>query len=119
MTLEATEILISDLDDTRQVLAACAGLLLARDMEAAQVQFANLRTSPLRSEVERVKSRLDAYMGDFLIAQRDADAAIDTVVDDSEYNEEDKEEEETFSDEPLGKFKRPTQAGRRLKPEEV
>jgi hypothetical protein len=116
MALEATEILISDLDDVRTVLAACAGLLLARDMESAQVQFANLRSSPLRSEVERVKGRLDAYMGDFLIAQRDADIAAD--VEDQPEDAADVEDEE-FSAEPLGKFKNPKQKGRRLSAEEV
>lgn len=116
-----------DLEDVRQVLAASLLYFQAEDLQSAQVEFRASRPSPLTQEIERVKSRFDGYLGDYLLAQHEA-----LLAEDEEVIEEDVEgaedgsdelteasEEDVLSSEPLGKFERPKQKGRRLEADEI
>lgn len=117
MAIDIVEIQVSDLEDVRQVLAACYGFFVARDIQNAQAEFRAERPSPLRVEIERVKTRFDGYFGDFLLAEHEATLAADELAD-----EESKEEAEEGSGEltealsgtPLGDFTAPKQKGKRV-----
>lgn len=125
MPLEEMTILLSDLDEVRQVLAACLTYFQARDLSAAQIEFRAARPSPITAEVGRIKDRFDAYLGDYLLRQHEADLEEDGVVgDEVEEGAEDGSEGVAegvveLSTTPLGDFKKPNQKGRRLKAAEV
>ena len=126
MSLEELTIQLSDVEDTRQVLAACLNLVSARDFEQAQIEFRAVRPSPLTVEIERVKARLDHYLSDFLLARHEAaleedDAEVEEDLEEAENGSEGLSEasEEELSPAPLGEFKPPRQKGRRLNPDEV
>lgn len=108
---EEVAIPINDVEDVRSVLAACAGLLLARDMETAQINYANVRTSPLRAEIERVKARFDGLLGDFLIAERDRLLEEEGAEDDVEDETVGETGDEPLADNPLGTTKPKRQRG--------
>lgn len=108
--IEATEILITDLEDARQILAACLTLLTAQDVAKAQLSFSRIRESALTQEVTRVKERLDGIFGDFLLVRYEHE---------EEENEEEDDPDEELAAEPLGAFRAPTQQGRRLDGVEV
>lgn len=123
------EIPQSEIEDIRQVLAACVRYFQAQDLAKAQVAFSAPNPSPLTQEVERVLQRLDYFWGDFLIRLREEQLAGEEDYDDlyeEENNEDDEEtaeaeaeEDEVLSENPLGSVKTKRQTGRRLKPEEV
>jgi hypothetical protein len=108
--LTDVEITLTDLEAARQVLGACATFLAARDMMEAQLALKDYRPSALSSEVERMKTRFDAYMADVLLAERDAE---------EEEEAEETEEAEELTDDPLGKVALPQQEGRRVPLEEL
>lgn len=104
--IEATEILITDLEDARQILAACLTLLTAQDVAKAQLSFSRIRESALTQEVTRVKERLDGIFGDFLLVRYENE--------EEDSNEEEDDPNEELAAEPLGAFRAPSQQGRRL-----
>lgn len=91
MSIDETNILVSDLEDMRFVLDACLTYFQARDMEAAQLNFTAVRSSPLTLEAARVKKRLDGVMGDYLLAAHESRSAL-------EYDEDDLDVEEDLED---------------------
>lgn len=115
----------SDLEDVAQVLGACLTFLQARDLMEAQIAFSTPRPSPLSNEVQRLHDRFRGYMGDFLLAAREAELEEDDGDDqDSELEAENGSDEpveasEVLSDSPLGKPRLPRQRGRRLDADEV
>jgi hypothetical protein len=116
---DTIEIRVSDIEDVRQVLAACYGFLYARDIQEAQIQYQANRPSALTAEVERVKTRFDGYFQDFLLAEHEARLAEDRLDDqDTEDEPEDGAEDvtEVLSGSPLGAFTPPTQEGTRVDP---
>lgn len=130
MAIDQTTILLSDLEDTRIVLNAVLNYFMARDMETAQLNFTASRPSPLTSEIQRVKVRLDGVLGDYLLQRHESDSGLDE--DESFLDaEEDLDEPENgiqslieASEEPLpdAAFAEPKisrQVGRRLSAEEV
>jgi hypothetical protein len=105
------EITLADAEDAAQVLDACATFLTARDMMAAQASLSPFfRESPLTAEVQRLKTRFDGYLGDYLLARRRAEEGED---------ERPEEPEEELSSDPLGQGTLPGQQGRRLSREEL
>lgn len=123
---ETVAVQFNDIEDVRQVLAACLTYFQAEDLQKAQVAFSATRPSPLTMEIERMFTRYHGYMGDYLLAQHEAE------VDEEDSQDEDSLEEapngsepvqepfgEELSDSPLGEFKPPRQEGRRLSAEEV
>lgn len=124
--MNAIEVHITDLEDVRQILAACHTYFTARDVEQAQVDFRAVRSSPLTAEIERVRARFDGYMGDLLLARHESEleeTASDTLDDNAEAEEGSQElteasEEDELVAAPL-KFDAPKQRGRRLTKEEV
>lgn len=124
--MDTVEILVSDLEEARQILAACNTFLVARDLMEAQIEFRASRPSPLALEVDRIKARFDGYFGDYLLARHEASLEVETedIEDDNEGAEDGSGElteasEEPLSGAPLGDFKAPRQQGRRLSKEEV
>ena len=123
------EIPQNEIEDIRQVLAACVRYFQAQDLAKAQVAFSAPNPSPLTQEVERVLQRLDSFWGDFLIKLREEqlgageedydDLYDEETEDDEEAAEAEAEEDEVLSENPLGSVKTKRQQGRRLKPEEV
>jgi len=107
------EITLTDLEAARQVLGACETFLSARDMMEAQLALRDYRPSALAAEVERLRSRFDAYMADRLLAERDAEEEA------AEAAEAELEVEEELADEPLGSADLPKQQGRRISKEEL
>lgn len=114
---------LSDMEDMRHILNACLNFFTARDLSDAQVRLEVYRKSPITDEIERVKERLDGYLGDYLLAQYEeehGEVPEDDLVDELEEQEEEKqEEEEVLSSNPLGTVKTRRQAGRRLSKEEL
>lgn len=90
--IPVTEVLISDIEEIRDVLGACLTYFTAQDVIKAQTQFRQMRQSPITSELERVKARVDGLMGDYLLFRYQAEKG--------ESEEEPKEEE--LPDNPLG-----------------
>ena len=64
---------IADVEDVRQVLAACLTYFQAEDLKSAQVAFSAVRPSPLSLEIERLATRFRGYLGDYYLAQREAE----------------------------------------------
>lgn len=123
---ETVAVQFNDIDDVRQVLLACLTYFQAEDLQRAQVAFSAPRPSPLTMEVERLHTRFHGYMGDYFMAQHEAE------LDEEEYQDEDTLEgapngsepdaqgdSEELSDHPLGEFVAPRQEGRRLSVDEV
>jgi len=107
------EITLADLDDTKRTLGACLTFFTARDVQEAQAQMRAYRTSPLTAEIERLADRYDGYLSDYLIAKYEDEQPAEGEV------EDDEEEEEILSDEPLGSAALPRQSGRRLSIDEL
>ena len=121
MAGEEVPVQISDVEDVRQVLAACLTFFQAEDLKAAQVAFSAVRPSPLTLEVERLATRFRGYLGDYYLAQREAeleDEDAELELPNSSENVQEESEEE-LSGSPLGDFQPPRQAGVRLTDEEV
>lgn len=118
---EEVAVQIADVEDVRQVLAACLTYFQAEDLKSAQVAFSAVRPSPLSLEIERLATRFRGYLGDYYLAQREAELeAEDAEQEPQNGNENDPEAvEEELSDSPLGDFRPPRQAGVRLTDEEV
>lgn len=123
---ETVAVQFNDIDDVRQVLLACLTYFQAEDLQRAQVAFSAARPSPLAMEIERLHTRFHGYMGDYFMAQHEAE------LDEDDYQDMDSTEEapngsepgeegfgEELSDHPLGEFNAPRQEGRRLSVEEV
>jgi len=110
MAIQETTILIDDLENTRQVLAACLVYFTAQDVSKAQVNFGSIRRSPLTEEIERVKERLDGILGDFLLAQHEAGEGTQ----DPEALDDEDADEGVLSDSPLGAYVPSPQAGSRI-----
>lgn len=112
-----TDIVITlrDLDDARHTLGACLNYFIALDLADQQRRLANSGNSVLTQEIERVKSRFDSYMGDYLLQMHESELEA----------EEDSEEEpeipveEGLAVQPLGHFEVPKQEGRRVSREEL
>lgn len=130
MAIDETTILISDLEDTRIVLNAALNYFMARDMETAQLNFTNSRPSPLTSEIQRVKLRLDGVLGDYLLAEHESRSGLyeDEVFLDAEEDLEDaydglqeltEASKEPLPDAALAEPKVGRQTGRRLTVQEV
>lgn len=121
MAGEEVAVQIADVEDVRQVLAACLTYFQAEDLKSAQVAFSAVRPSPLSLEIERLATRFRGYLGDYYLAQREAELeAEDAEQEPQNGNENDPEGvEEELSDTPLGEFRAPRQAGVRLTDEEV
>jgi hypothetical protein len=130
MAIDETTILVSDLEDTRIVLNAALNYFMARDMETAQLNFTNSRPSPLTSEIQRVKARLDGVFGDYLLAEHESrseafededDLDVEEYADDAEDGSEGLTEADLdiLPDVPLGEPKTTRQKGRRLSVQEV
>lgn len=118
--IKEVAIRLSDLEDVRQILNACLNYFTARDLGDAQVKLEAYRKSPMTDEVERVKERMDGYLGDFLLMQYEEEHG--TIPEDDEVDEEleeEPEEEETLSGNPLGTVTAKRQQGRRLSKEEL
>lgn len=118
---EEVAVQIADVEDVRQVLAACLTYFQAEDLKSAQVAFSAVRPSPLSMEIERLATRFRGYLGDYYLAQREAELeAEDAEQEPQNGNENDPEAvEEELSGSPLGEFTPPRQAGVRLTDEEV
>lgn len=125
MALDEITVQLADLEDVRQVLAANLMYFQAQDLQEAQKEFTANRPSALTMEIERVKGRFDSYLADFLLRRHEVELAEDEaeVEEDLEGAEEGSDEpteaSEELVSEPLGKFEKPKQTGRRLKAEEV
>lgn len=119
MAIEETSILISDLDDIRGVLAACAMFFQARDLMEAQVKFSSVRPSALSLEIDRVQKRASEIMSDYLLAAREAQLEEEYEEEPEDEEEGDEEEYEELPAQPLGEFRPPRQEGRRLSAEEL
>jgi hypothetical protein len=130
MAVDQTTILISDLEDTRIVLNAALNYFMARDMETAQLNFTASRPSPLTSEIQRVKQRLDGVLGDFLLEQHESrseefeeedDLDVEVYVDDAEDGLQSLVEasQEALPDTAFAEPKIARQKGRRLSAEEA
>jgi hypothetical protein len=122
--------LISDLEDTRIVLNAALNYFQARDMETAQLNFTATRPSPLTAEIQRVKTRLDGVLGDYLLQQHESGSGLyddESFLDDEE-DAEDAEDglqslteasQEPLPDAAFSEPKLSRQAGRRLTAKEA
>lgn len=122
MPMEFIDIHLTDLEDVRDVLAACLNYFSARDFQQAQIAFGQERPSPLTSEIDRVKTRFDGYMSDFILARYEEERAGDSPADDGvaeDGSEELTEASEELSGAPLGEPKPKRQRGRRLTAEEL
>lgn len=119
--MEVVEIYLNDLEEVRQVLAACQNYFLGRDLMEAQVEFRASRPSPLSAEISRLIERFNGYMGDYLLAQHEA--SLEEAEEDNESEDEGEgegeEDEEALSTSPLGEFVPPRQASRRLTKDEL
>ena len=111
------EITLADLEDTRHTLNACLSFFTARDLLNAQSQMRDFRASPLTDEVERLKSRFDGYLADYLLALHEDEE--DEALEDEDEEEEAPVVEEILADLPLGGGNLPRQQGRRLSREEI
>lgn len=124
--MDSVSIFVKDLEDVRQVLAACNMFLQARDLMEAQIAFTSPRPSQLQLEIDRVKTRFDGYLSDYLLAAHEAELEVEGDESDEEYEEAEdgsdeltEASEEPLSDAPLGEFKPPRRQGRRLSKEEL
>lgn len=118
--IKEVAIRLSDLEDARQILNACVNYFTAQDLSDAQRKLEMYKRSPLTAELERVKERMDGYLGDFLLAQYEEEHGH-VPEDDLELEVEVEvvEEEEPLGDNPLGTVKVNRQKGRRLTKEEL
>lgn len=119
--IKEVSILLNDLEDCRQILHACQNYFLGRDMQEAQAQLRAYSKSPLTAEIERVKERMDGYLGDFLLQQYEEEHGVIPEDEEESVEEEEPEEEvvEELSDNPLGTVKVQRQKGRRLTKQEL
>lgn len=123
---ETVAVQFTDIEDVRQVLAACLTFFQAEDLQKAQVAFSATRPSPLTMEIERMYTRFHGYMGDYLLAQHEAELAEEDSQDEDSLEEAPNGSEpdatsdsEELSEHPLGEFRAPKQEGRRLSAEEI
>jgi len=123
--MDTVAITLSDLEDIRQVLKACLTYFQAEDLQKAQVSFNVGRPSPLTLEIEQTHTRLQGYLGDYLLARHEA--LLDEEGEDDEDDLEEAEEglqdateaSEELSDSPLGGYKRPESRGQTLTAEDL
>lgn len=64
--LPIVEILLSDLERVRDVLAGCITYFTAEDVQRAQLSYREIRKSPLTNSLEEAKERLDGILADYL-----------------------------------------------------
>ena len=103
-SLPIVEILLSDLERVRDVLAGCITYFTADDVQRAQLSFREIKKSPMTNSLEEAKERLDGILADYLFEQyqteKDGIIVIDAHGDDDD--EEEEEIEGELSANPLG-----------------
>jgi hypothetical protein len=121
MAGEEVAVQIADVEDVRQVLAACLTFFQAEDLKSAQLAFSAVRPSPLSLEVERLATRFRGYLGDYYLAQREAELEAEDAESDGQTTDGTDPEafDEELSESPLGEFNPPKQEGRRLRVDEL
>lgn len=121
MAGEEVTVQITDVEDARQVLVACLTYFQAEDLKAAQLAFSAVRPSPLTMEIERLATRFRGYLGDYYLAQREAELEAEDAEQGPQNADENDPEafDEELSDSPLGDFTPPQREGRRLRVDEL
>ena len=110
--IEEVSVLFTDLEDIRQILNACSNFFMAEDLQRAQLRFGAVQPSALTTEVQHVKSRVDGYIGDYLLAKHEAEMQADEV-------DYEPEEEDDLSPAPLGSPSLPQREGREVTRDEL
>lgn len=103
--LPIVEILLSDLERVRDVLAGCITYFTAEDVQRAQLSYREIRKSPLTNSLEEAKERLDGILADYLFERYQEEKEEVIVIDahgDSDDEDADEPEEEELSKNPLG-----------------
>ncbi len=108
---EYLSIHIRDIENARNLLAACLNYFQAMDLAESQRQLHAYTESPMAQDLGALKERFDGYMADFLLERYESE--------DVETDSEEVEEEEELSAHPLGEFKPPKQPARVIPVEEL
>lgn len=95
---------VNDIEATRALLAACLNYFQAMDLAESQRKLTAYTESPISQEADRMKTRFDGYMSDFLLSRYETEYEAGDVGEELDF--------ETLPDNPLGTFVAPRQVGR-------